>query len=95
MAQQANNSVKIKFMHPRTAETYEAELDPAITGNEAIAALIEDRFIPAESATNAYALSIEGTNATLPRDASLASAAVKDGIAIRITATNGGNGGTV
>ncbi|MFI5297852.1 MAG: hypothetical protein ACHREM_07100 [Polyangiales bacterium] len=88
------NEIKVTFIHPRSSVTYDAELDPGMTGNDAIGALIGEKFLDPETETVVYALSRKdnGASVTVPRDASFVSQGVKSGDTISVVVVSASAG---
>jgi len=81
--------VSVNFMHPTDGRVISVTVDNTMTGQEAIAELIANDFIP--TSPSGYNLAIKG-GAQLENSKSLAEGGVKDNDTLRvIPATDAGN----
>ena len=68
----------VTFIHPTTNAQLQANINPELTADEVIAALVEENFIPAPTDDFVYSLSINGGQ-KVQGSQTLASGGLKDG----------------
>lgn len=74
---------KVTFVHPTTRATLEAEVDPNMTVNEAINALVAENFIEAPRPNSPYILGINGGN-KIEGEQTLLSGGLREGSTVSI-----------
>ena len=75
------------FIHPTTGATLEAEINPNMTADEAISALVAENFIEAPDNTHRYVLGITGGN-KVEGSQSLASGGLRDGSTVNVVSSD-------
>lgn len=88
-----NGKIKVTFLHPRSSEGFDAQIGANTTGQQAIAGLLQEKFLESPSALQAYALQHVRTAKQLPVSASLIGEGVTAGDQINVLLTNAGAGG--
>lgn len=77
----------VTFIHPTTGATLEAEINPNMTADEAISALVAENFIEAPDNTHRYVLGITGGN-KVEGSQSLASGGLRDGSTVNVVSSD-------
>ena len=81
----------VKFRHPSTGAYLETQIEPDLTADEIIEALVAEEFITGVDAQKTYRLSVSG-GAKIEGDQTLESAGLTDGCTIDlIDIPQGGN----
>jgi len=78
------------FTHPRDTSTYDADITPECTGQEALNGLIETKFIEPSAGTSAYSLKAASTGKAIPPSQGFGEAGIKDGDAIAVLLSESG-----
>ena len=77
----------VTFIHPTTGATLEAEINPNMTADEAISALVAETFLEAPDNTHRYVLGITGGN-KVEGSQSLASGGLRDGSTVNVVSSD-------
>lgn len=77
-------SVRLVFLHPRGSGQFEAEIDRATTGRDALAGLTGAGFVEAATADDAYGLELTRTRTSLPLSGSLIESGARSGDTVQI-----------
>ncbi len=90
--QKQEETIRVVFTHPRDSSSFEANVSPECTGQEAINGLVEAKFIQPPGATSAYSLKHSASGKAIAPSQSLSSSGVKDGDAVAVLLSESGAG---
>lgn len=85
-----NQTIKLTFTHPRDSSSFEAEVSPECTGQEALNGLVEGQFLERLSAGRAYSLKAVSSGKAIAPSQTMTSAGVKDGDTIAVLLSESG-----
>lgn len=84
--------VRVTFVTPDSPETYQVEIDGALTGQAAIRGLVDHAGLVPPSSQLSYGLKLKRTSAELPLDRPLLESGVQSGDIIVVVRSDMGAG---
>jgi hypothetical protein len=88
MSTKPTKEINVTFVHPRSSETFIADLTPNITSAQIIRNLIAEKFLESPTKTAGYVLIPKDSKKALAPNDSLEDAGVRDHDTIEIQATD-------
>jgi hypothetical protein len=88
MANKPTKEISVTFVHPRSSDTFIAELTPNITAAQIIKNLISEGFIETPTKTAGYSLLPKDSKKALAPSDTLEKAGVRDGDTVEIQETD-------
>jgi hypothetical protein len=82
--------MKVSFSHPRSSDSFPADVEAECTGSEAVAGLVEARFLSQPSESEPYGLALQRTGKEILPPTTLGEVGIREGDTVAVTQSGRG-----